>query len=149
MIRLHNRSIGVYFFAPDAGTASGGSSAGTATNGAGGKDGGVELLDPKLFDQLPWNELDDETRTTLTKIKDASVATLQRATHLDKEYKRVDAAARAAGAKATIHETRLTRRFEDQQLPLTEPHVDFGLVSRRREPWPLRPCARGRSRVRS
>lgn len=92
-------------FSAPAGEGSGGSgvgsTAGQSANGGGDKSGGgVELLDPKLFDDLPWNELDDETRATLNKIKDRSVATLQRATHLGQEFTRVDKLARDNQSRA-------------------------------------------------
>lgn len=82
------------FSAPDAGGGSGGGgdASGAAKNGGGANDGGD--LDPKLFESLPWDELDDTTRTTLETIRKASVATLQSKQHLDKEFQRVDKLAR-------------------------------------------------------
>jgi hypothetical protein len=108
MILLHNRigeGIGKYSFPtfsfPDTGGGSGADrSAGTAANGAGGGSGGVELLDPKLFDQLPWNELDDETQAVLNKIKSASVATLQSRAQLETEKNRIDGIARQHQSRA-------------------------------------------------
>jgi hypothetical protein len=102
MVISHTKGGGasMRFYAP-ADDSSGGSKSGASANGGGDKSGGeVDLLDPKLFDQLPWNELDDETRATLNKIKEKSVATLQKASHLDKEFKRVDKLARDNQSRA-------------------------------------------------
>jgi hypothetical protein len=85
------------FLAPDAGdgSGSGGSASGAAANGGGGSGGGSATdLDPKLFDSLPWDELDDATKATLEKIKTGAVATLQRKGHLEGEFQRTDKLAR-------------------------------------------------------
>lgn len=58
------------FLAPDAGGTSGG------TSGADNKAGETQL-DVKLFDTLPWDELDDDSKAALEKIKSGAVATLQ------------------------------------------------------------------------
>jgi hypothetical protein len=59
----------IRFLAPDAGGTSGGSS---------GADGAGDVqLDVKLFDSLPWDELDDDSKAALEKIKAGTVATLQ------------------------------------------------------------------------
>ena len=71
MVRLYSK-VGerfIRFLAPDAGGASGSSS---------GADGAGSIqLDVKLFDSLPWNELDDDSKAALEKIKAGTVATLQ------------------------------------------------------------------------
>lgn len=67
--------LGNIFFDANAGGGGGGGSA--ATSEAGGAAGGGDDLDIKLFDSLPWDELDDTTQATLKKIQNAAVATLQ------------------------------------------------------------------------
>lgn len=74
MVRLYTKGKERFlrFLAPDAATTSGGSS-GVGDNGAGDVQ-----LDVKLFDNLPWDELDDDSKAALEKIKTGTVATLQR-----------------------------------------------------------------------
>jgi hypothetical protein len=96
---ITGRRAPMRFLAPDAGNGSGGGSgsgvgttAGAVQNGGGANDNGD--LDPKLFESLPWDELDDTTRATLEKIKSGAVATLQSKQHLNGEFQRVDKLAR-------------------------------------------------------
>lgn len=90
------------FLAPDAGGGSGGGEnpSGAAANGGGANDKEGTDLDPKLFDSLPWDELDDNTRATLEKIKTGAVATLQSKQHLNQEFQRVDKLARGFQSEA-------------------------------------------------
>ena len=77
MVKLYSKGGGVpmHFVAPNDGGGSGGSS-GQSSNGDGGGD-----KDPILavFESLPWDELDDDSRSKLEKARDASVATSQQA----------------------------------------------------------------------
>lgn len=83
----------MFFSSPDAGAGSGG---GGKTSGApnGGGNANDTDLDPKLFESLPWDELDDATKATLEKIKTGSLATLQSKQNLNQEFQRVDKLAR-------------------------------------------------------
>ena len=80
------------FFAPDDGGGSSGA-AGAASGQSADGAGQVEL-DPKLFDSLPLDELDDDTRQVIEKIKTGAIATLQRQQTLTQEVQKKEAEAR-------------------------------------------------------
>jgi len=81
---LHER--GVYplgwYLSPDSGVSGGGSQTGGA-GGTGGQNGGGQGGAKTPFDDLPWDELDDVTKSQLEKIKGEFVATLQKTTKLE------------------------------------------------------------------
>ena len=85
---LHDR--GVYpigwYLSPDTGGSGGGSA--SSAQGSGGQTNGGPGGDKTPFDDLPWDELDDVTRTQLEKIKGEYVATLQRTTKLETDLGR-------------------------------------------------------------
>lgn len=75
---MFNKSRGLakrWFLFPDAGGGSGAGALGPAANGAGAS----AAKDPleTAFDNLPWDELDSDSRTKLEEVKKLSVATLQ------------------------------------------------------------------------
>lgn len=76
------------FSAPDAGGGSDAGASGPAANGA------ATDIDPTLFDKLPWDELDDDSKAILETIKKNAVATLQSKTELDRKFQIADKNAR-------------------------------------------------------
>lgn len=104
------------------GSGGGGDSSGAAKNGGGANGGGSATdLDPKLFDSLPWDELDDKTRTTLEQIKTGAVATLQSKQHLNGEFQRVDKLARQFQSDKDRLDAELKKTRPQQQQNQDDP----------------------------
>lgn len=115
---IKGRGVPMCFSAPDAGGGSGGDgkTSGAAKNGGGANgEGSATDLDPKLFDSLPWDELDDTSRATLEKIKAGAVATLQSKQHLTGEFQRVDKLARGFQGDKDRLEAELKKTQPKQQ----------------------------------
>jgi hypothetical protein len=128
---LYNKSLGIHsamcFNEPNNGGGSGGSSgtSGQEPNQAGQQQQQQVAIDPKWFDSIPMDELDDDTRATIEKIKTGTVATLQRNQELTKNYEILDRSARqfqseADKLKAEKQQSGTQQKTEEN----ADPHLD-------------------------
>ena len=80
----------------------GGAGGGGGAQSSGQPSGGAveSELDPKLFDSLPWDELDDATQETLKKIRAGAVATVQSNVKLKDDLQKTDRLARSFQSEA-------------------------------------------------
>lgn len=136
MVKLYNneRGVGLHFLNSNSGGGGGSGASGDASGQPGGQqqsqggEGGVALLDPKLFDAIPLDELDDDTRATIEKIKTGAVATLQRNTELSRNYEIVERNSKqfqSAADKAQAELLKLDPNRNNQRREEPDPYYEI------------------------
>jgi hypothetical protein len=126
MLRYHytSRGLPMWFSAPADG-ASGGAPAGSDGGKGGDGKGDESFIDAKLFETLPWDELDQETQATLKKIQGGVVATLQQTKTLQSERERLDKLARANQSRADRLEADAKKKSKpsEHDEPPSDPYL--------------------------
>lgn len=114
----------MWFSAPADG-ASGGAPAGSEGGKGGDGKGDESFIDPKLFETLPWDELDQETQATLKKLQGGVVATLQQTKTLQADKERLDKLARANQSRADRLEADAKKKTKspEHEEPPSDPYL--------------------------